>query len=334
MVFNPQFHLTPHVVKVLEEIASLKTRIEDSSIRVFWVPVLSKDAKVREAQASTAIEGNPLTLEEVRILADGKTLPHAHPRHVQEILNYFAALKFIENHADAKKIKEGDVLRLHEILGKGNALDRGPFGEYRNYGVRVGSHVPPPANEVGPLMKDLLKWLHGPGQAWSPVISSAILHYQFEYIHPFGDGNGRVGRALAHWELYRKKFDTHHIFAVDEIFWEDRPRYYAALQNVQLNEGDLSGWIEFVAEAVAMALERTWKRIEFLKITERKPELILTPKQEKIIVLLREKPMGIGDIQKVLNVTRAGAHHILKPLLKKKIIIRRGGHKTGKYFVK
>jgi Fic family protein len=52
----------------------------------------------------------------------------------------------------------------------------------------------------------------------SPVLSSAILHYQFEWIHPFADGNGRTGRALALWELYRRGFDTHHIFSVDEYY--------------------------------------------------------------------------------------------------------------------
>ena len=67
----------------------------------------------------------------------------------------------------------------------------------------------------------------------SPILSSAIVHYQFETIHPFADGNGRTGRVLALWELYRRGFDSHHIFSVDEFYWEDRPRYYAALEEVQ-----------------------------------------------------------------------------------------------------
>src|SRR4051812_40027719 len=77
-----------------------------------------------------------------------------------------------------------------------------------------------------------------------------IIHHQFETIHPFADGNGRTGRALALWELYRRGFDSHHIFAVDEFYWEDRPRYYAALDAVRRESGDLTSWLEYSAEGL------------------------------------------------------------------------------------
>ena len=94
-------------------------------------------------------------------------------------------------------------------------------------------------------MFELLAWWNQESARLSPVLSSAILHYRFEAIHPFADGNGRTGRALALWELYRRGFDTHHIFSVDEFYWEDRPRYYAALDAVRREGGDLTGWIEY-----------------------------------------------------------------------------------------
>jgi len=333
MSFEPKFQPTAHLLKMIEEITALKTRIESSTINVAWLSPLIKETRAREAHSSTAIEGNPLTLEEVKILADGKPLPQAKPRHIQEILNYFAALRFLSQQTGKKEILEKDVLKLHKILGEGNALDRGPFGVYRNYEVRVGFHHPPPPNQVPRLMKDLLDWLNGPVQSWSPVISSAILHYQFEWIHPFGDGNGRVGRVLATWELYRRQFDTHHIFAVDEIFWENRQRYYQAFQQVAEQKEELSGWVEYIAESIAIALEKTWERIQTLGISKKGISLFLTPKQERLLRLLRENPMGIQEIQKILKVTRSGAHYILKPLLENKIVGRHGGHKTGKYWI-
>jgi len=92
--------------------------------------------------------------------------------------------------------------------------------------------------------------------------TSAILHYRFEWIHPFADGNGRTGRALALWELYRRGFDSHHIFSVDEYYWEDRPADYEALDAVRRAGEDLTGWLEYCAEGWRQTLERAWTRVQ------------------------------------------------------------------------
>lgn len=331
MPYNPSFQTTPHLLKVLEEIATLNARIRSATVGVGWVPSLQKDATARQAHGSTAIEGNPLTLAEVKILAEGGNLPHAKPHAIQEVLNYFAALRFVEKNAKTREIHIRDVLKLHSIIGQKGVLDREPIGFLRPYAVQVGDHLPPPAKEVPGLMSDLLAWINSSGRAWPAVISSAILHYQFEFIHPFGDGNGRVGRALATWELYRRQFDSHHIFATDEVLLEDRQSYYRAFHRAQTQGHDLSGWVEFIAEAVNEALRRAWSRIEAVSASAKGKQITLTPKQEKLMALLRQAPLGIQEIQTELKVTKPGAHHILKPLLNAGLIKREGGHKTGKY---
>ena len=146
-----------------------------------------------------------------------------------------------------------------------------------------------------------------------------------------GDGNGRVGRILSTWEMYRRQFDTHHIFSVDEVFWENRKRYYTALEYVHQQKGDLTGWLEFVSESVELALERAWMRIEAVRSQKGGMPISLSPNQEKILRLLRESPAGISEIQAEINVTKPGAHFLLKPLIEKGLIKRVGGHKTGKY---
>jgi Fic family protein len=331
MTYVPAFQTTPYLLKVLEEISALNARIQGATVGVSWVPSLQKDAAARQVHGSTAIEGNPLTLAEVKILADGGALAHAKPREIQEVLNYFAALRFIEKNAQTKEVDVRDVLKLHAIIGQKGALDREPVGLFRPYDVRVGTHLPPKPKEVPGLVNELLDWLNGAGRAWPAVVSSAILHYQFEFIHPFGDGNGRVGRALAAWQLYRRQFDTSHIFAVDEVLLEDRQGYYRALHHAQTQDNDLTGWLEYIAQAVNEALHRAWKRIETVNIASLGAQLTLTPKQEKLLSLLRQSPLGIADIQKALAVTKPGAHHIIKPLLAAGILKRTGGHKTGKY---
>jgi len=331
MAFSPKFQPTPHLLSVLEEITSLKARIQSATVGVSWIPNIQKDTAARQTHGSTAIEGNPLTLPEVKILAEGGSLPSSKPRAVQEIMNYLAALRFIEKRSGAGRIEAKDVLKLHSIMGLHSALDRGPVGKFRDYQVVVGMHRPPSARSVPKLVDELLDWLNGPGQSWPAVVSSAILHYQFECIHPFGDGNGRVGRVLAIWELYRKNFDTHHIFAVDEVFLEERQSYYRALHRVQVEGQDISGWVEYVAEVVNEALSRTWNRIEVVRASDKGKPLTLTPKQERLLVLLRDEPRGISEIQDLLKVTKPGAHYLLKPLLGAGLIKRAGGHKTGKY---
>jgi Fic family protein len=331
VAYNPSFRTTPHLLKVLEGISALNARIQSAIVGVAWVPLLQKDAAARQVHGSTAIEGNPLTLVEVQILAAGGQLPHAKPRAIQEVLNYFAALRFIEKHAKAKRVHVRDMLRLHHIIGQKGTLDREPVGLFRPYQVRAGTHLPPKAREIPGLMSQLLEWLNAAGQAWPAVVSSAILHYQFEFIHPFGDGNGRVGRALAGWQLYRRQFDTSHIFAVDEVLLEDRQGYYRALHRAQTQSNDLTGWVEYIAEAVNEALKRAWKRIESVNISALGLQVTLTPKQEKLLSLLRARALGIQEIQKALAVTRPGAHHIIKPLLAAGLLERVGGHKTGKY---
>src|SRR2546423_13526121 len=99
--------------------------------------------------------------------------------------------------------------------------------------------------------------------------------------HPFADGNGRAGRMLSLWELYRRGFDNHHIFSIDEFYWEDRPRYYAALENVRQEEGDLTSWLEYSADGLRVTLERVWSRIQKLTARSGKAKLVLRPRQEQ-----------------------------------------------------
>ncbi|MGH7232406.1 MAG: Fic family protein [Nitrospiraceae bacterium] len=168
----------------------------------------------------------------------------------------------------------------------------------------------------------------------SPVISSAVLHYQFEDIHPFADGNGRTGRALALWELYRRGFDTHHIFSVDEMYWENRPRYYEALAAVRSRQGDLTGWLEYTAEAVHLTLEKVWLRIQHLSAGAGPKKIILRPKQEQLLRLLRDRTsLTPQEIRTSIGISKQGAMDLLNPMLEAGLIQRVGTRKSGRYIL-
>jgi Fic family protein len=330
MTYQPQFAITPRLLSLVEEIAALRESIQRTAVDVSWIPALQKDSRARNVHASTAIEGNPLTLEQVRALEAGLELTAADPRSQREVLNYFAGLRHIEKHSQKPRLNHEDVFALHRILMKG-VMEPGQTGRYRSVAVRVGRYLPPPAADVSGLMFELLQWWNKPSRELSPVLSSAILHYRFEAIHPFADGNGRTGRALAVWELYRRGFDTHHVFSVDEYYWEDRPAYYAALDAVRREGDDLSHWLEYCAAGLRQTLERVWLRIQTFQV-ESPTKLVLRPKQERLLQLLRDHgSMTPRQIWATLDVSRQGAMDLLNPLLEAGLVEKVGGKKTGRY---
>jgi Fic family protein len=333
MHYSPQFTITPALLALVEQVAGLREKIAGATVDLAWIPGLQNDSAARNAHASTAIEGNPLTLEQVRALEEGRELIAEDQRHQREVLNYFAGLRYItKNHALAT-IGHEEILRLHKILAA-DVMDQGQAGKYRTIYVRVGQYRPPPPTEVQPLMTDLLAWWNADAPTLSPVLSSAILHYRFEAIHPFADGNGRTGRALALWELYRRGFDTHHIFAVDEFYWEDRPRYYSELAHVHDAGENLIGWLEYCAEGLVQTLERAWHRIQTVRVNPAE-KITLRPRQERLLALLRDHgSMTPSEIWKALGVSRQGAMNLLNPLLAAGLVEKVGGKKTGKYVLK
>jgi len=333
MGYRPRFAITPALLARVEAVAALRERIQGAAVQVAWIPALQKDTRARNAHSSTAIEGNPLTLEQVRAVEAGEALP-VPARARREVVNYFAALRHVEKQAAARRVAPEDVLRLHRIVA-GEVMDQGDAGRYRAMRVRVGEYVPPSAGEVPGLMRELLDWWNDEARGLSPVLSSAVLHYRFEAIHPFADGNGRTGRALALWELYRRGFDTHHIFSVDEFYWEDRPRYYAALRAVREQGDDLTSWLEYSAEGLQQTLERVWQRIQQLSASKGRAKLVLRPKQEQLLQLLRARgSLTPREIWDGLAVSKQGAMDLLRPLLDAGLIERVGTLKHGRYMLK
>lgn len=333
MAYVPQFIITPALLAEVEQVAALRERIQSAVVDLAWIPALQKDTRTRNVHASTAIEGNPLTLEQVRALEEGRELSAPGARAKCEVINYFAGLRYVEKNATKKKIGHADILELHRILA-GEVMDQGEAGKYRMIAVRVGSYRPPPPDAVSGLMFELLEWWNKEAKKLSPVLSSAILHYRFEAIHPFADGNGRTGRALALWELYRRGFDTHHIFSVDEYYWEDRPKYYAALQGVREAGEDMSAWLEYCAAGLRQTLKRAWLRIQTLQVKSTE-KLVLRPRQEQLLHLLRDHGgMAPAEIWEALGVSRQGAMDLLRPLLDAGVVEKVGGNKTGRYVLK
>jgi Fic family protein len=333
MPYAPIFTIRPQLLGKVEEIAALRERIRMAAVTHAWVPAMQKDTRARNVHASTAIEGNPLTMEQVRALEAGRDPGQPQPLEKREVLNYFTGLRFVEQRAANSRISHEDMFELHHLLAA-NVMDQGEAGRYRSNSVRVGRHMPPPPPEIPGLMFDLLEWWNKDSAKLSPVLSSSILHSRFEAIHPFDDGNGHMGRALALWELYRRGFDAHRIFPVDEYYWEDRPGYYRHLDGVREAGGDLTEWLEYCAEGLNRTLEKAWLKVQaFNRNTPGKA--VLRPRQEELLNLLRDQgSLSPRQIWGSLSVSRQGAMDLLRPLMEAGLVEKVGGNKSGRYVLK
>lgn len=332
MPYQPLFSISLELLSLVEKVVTLREKIESAAVSLSWIPNLQKDARVRNGHASTAIEGNPLTLEQVRALEEGRELVASDRHSEREVLNYFAGLRYVEKHSKLKKVRHEDLFELHRLLADA-VMDQGTAGSYRSINVQVGRHFPPAHQDVSPLMFELLEWWNADSLGFSPILSSAILHYRFEDIHPFADGNGRTGRALALWDFYRRGFDAHYLFSVDEYYWEDRPAYYQALAQVREAGEDLTQWLEYSTKGLFGTLERVWLRLQKFQASPTQ-KVNLTPRQEHLLGLLRDHgSLAPAEIWKQLKVSRQGAMNIIKPLQEAGLIEKRGSQKSGRYYL-
>ncbi|MCF8050562.1 MAG: Fic family protein [Desulfobacterales bacterium] len=210
----------------------------------------------KEAVLSSMIEGTQSSLSDL-LLFELDMEPGVPLDDVQEVSNYVAAM-----YHGLKRLEEGFPLSLrlikemHGILlskGRGNNQTPGEFRRSQNWidGTRPGnaSFVPPPVDQVMPCMDKLEWFLHDRPGPTPPLLKAALSHVQFETIHPFLDGNGRLGRLLITMLLCEQKLLRHPILYLSLYFKTHRQRYYELLDNVRLT-GDWEAWIEFFAEAV------------------------------------------------------------------------------------
>ncbi|MCK4447787.1 MAG: Fic family protein, partial [Candidatus Marinimicrobia bacterium] len=163
-----------------------------------------------------------------------------------------------------------------------------------------------------------------------------ISHYEFVRIHPFVDGNGRTARALATLILYLKGFDTKRFFALDDYYNEDRVRYYTALQTVDKKTLDITLWLEYFCEGVAVSINRVKDAVLELsydrRLKEKRGQIFLKGREMKILRHLQTNPrISINEVQKMFNISREMANRVIRILLKQDLIAMKGRGKATYY---
>jgi Fic family protein len=345
-MFIPNFNYTNRIVKNLVDIASAREILLNAYLVPKWEVSLRRDALIRAAHASTAIEGNPLTLEEVSRLAQGRKIT-ATRKAQQEVLNYLRVLENIEKYQEEGKITEKIILKLHKDITKDTLEAPLHEGRYRELQVYVGNRItgnvifmPPPPEEVPVLMSKFIEWLNSDDSSkLNPVVVAGISHYEFVRIHPFVDGNGRTARALATLILYLKEFDIKKFFVLDDYYDSDRIEYYNALKSVEQETLDLTDWLEYFTDGVLLSISKVKEKVLQLSIEKHKKEakgqIALTDKQTKIIEhVISNGRITSGEIQKLFKISRQAAHKEIMKLVELNLIEQKGSGKAIYYVIK
>ncbi len=275
---QPPLELNPPRQQLLER-ATLALGRLDSITLLLPDPDLFLYAYVRrEAVLSSQIEGTQSTLQQL-LLFELEESPGALLDEVVEVSNYVAAL----NHG-LQRLKDGFPLsnrllrEMHGILlsrGRGSEKSPGEFRRTQNWigGTRPGNahFVPPPPDEVEPCMADLERFLHGKGNPYPALIKAALAHVQFETIHPFLDGNGRIGRLLIAFLLHHDRLLSQPLLYLSLYFKQHRAEYYRLLDQVRF-EGDWEAWLDFflggVEQTATNAVETTRRLLSLFQQDE------------------------------------------------------------------
>lgn len=257
------------MVRALMAIEAARRTVQLTTLPPALAERLRSAARLRSTHFSTRIEGNRLTLAEAQaVVLEGRRFP-GRTRDMHEVLNYYRTLQQVEEWAARQTpISDELVRKLHALIFTGPRVRPTPYRDGQN-AIRDAAtgaivYLPPEAADVPPLMAELVQWIVRAEQDQTPApIIAGLAHYQFVTIHPFYDGNGRTARALATWILYRHGYDLGRFYSLEEVYAQDLPAYYAALQtHPQANyyEGranaDLTGWTEYFLQGMAAVFER------------------------------------------------------------------------------
>ena len=319
-MYTPPFTINDEILSLVSEISEQIGALNVMLGNSMPSPMLRKENQIKTIHSSLAIEHNSLSLQQVTDIIEGKHVLGA-PNEIQEVKNAVQAYQLMQQ-LDA--FNEKDLLKAHRLMMQDLVAKS---GQYRTEGVGVFDgdrclHMAPPPQRVPELMRDLFAWLRTTDT--HPLITSCVFHYEFEFIHPFIDGNGRMGRYWQTMILARWKS----IFAwlpVETIVKQNQQEYYNAIARSDA-AGDSTVFILFMLKC----LQATIKHEVENKVDNKVEDKLLTDSEQRIVKLMTEDAhITIAEICKKTKLSAAGVNKILASLRNKGIIKRIGANKNG-----
>ncbi len=276
-------------------------------------PELRRKTRIKSIHSSLAIENNQLSVFQVEDVINGKPVI-GEQKDIQEVKNAYEAYEQIDK---VNPYSVEDLKEIHRIL---TFLIKKDAGKFRNHGecVRDGDRiifVAPPENMVNILMNQLFDWMKKAKDTVNPLILSCIFHYEFVFIHPFHDGNGRTARLwqtaiLAHWE---KAFTY---LPIESMIKKNQEEYYTVIQNCN-NAGNSNEFIEFMLKIISETIDEMMNSKEM----KDKSHLLLSENESKVLECIKRNVIiGAKDIIEQTELSDSTVRRILRKFLQDKKI--------------
>lgn len=359
-MYQPTFTISHNLLLYVSRIEASREVISHAPIVPAWEARFRDDARVRTVFHGTHLEGNDLTAEQTENLvrsgvrdvatATAQQGIVAKERDIQEVINYRSVLLWIDQWQQTigkNVVYSEEILQTLHRLTTNRMLPEDQSGQYRKQQVVVRSvttgdiaYRPPVAVEVPDLVRDFLEWLNSAeARTLHPILRAAITHYELVRIHPFTEGNGRTGRAMATLVLYAEGYDFKRFFSLEHYFDSDIEEYYKAILSVQESENnELTYWFEYFCYGLALELDRVKQQV--LKLSKDTQlharlgrQIALSERQIVIFELMQKKDQVTSqDISEVLpNVSVDTILRDLKDMIEKGIIEKAGVTKGVHY---
>ena len=248
MSYRPPFRITNNILTLVQDISKALGFLSGAKLRDKTL-CLRKSNKIKTIQSSLSIEGNSLTVEQITDVLEGKRIL-APKKDIEEAKN---AIKVYDNLKNYDPLSIKSLLEAHKIM-MGSLMPSS--GKWRSSGVGIiqgekVAHVAPPAKRVSILMEQLFSFLHIEKEiSWT--LKACIFHYELEFIHPFTDGNGRIGRL---WQqlILMKEDSIYEYLPIETLIKNNQLLYYEVLGKCD-QEGEATLFIEFMLERISEIL--------------------------------------------------------------------------------
>jgi Fic family protein len=315
--YKPPFRMTDKITFLVTEIGEQVGRIAVLQERTIS-PRLRRENRIRTIHSSLAIENNSLTLEQVTAIVEGRRIL-GNPNEIKEVQNAYEAYEMMLE-LDPSSVK--DLLKAHKRMMNGLIRDNGHFrsGGVGVFNGKVLVHMAPPAEFVPEHIRNLFAWYRQSGL--HPLIKSAVFHYEFEFIHPFSDGNGRLGRMwhsllLGHWQ------ELFFWLPMEELIQSRQKEYYDALGAAD-RQADSTGFVELMLEIIRDSLrEVTVVGGSTDQVGDQVSDQDKSP-VERLLSVLGEETLSAAELMKRLGLSHKATfrNNYLNPALEQKLIER------------
>lgn len=289
---------------------------------------LRRKSLLKSSLFSAKIEGNKLNLQDLNFSNNQQTVKDIEKL---EIFNILKALNWIYTSTESKlttdTIKQLHILTMKSLTPNAGKFRTEPSAIFNIAGIAI--YMTPPPSEILSLLEKLLIYINS--QNDHCLITAALAHFNFEKIHPFLDGNGRVGRLLSTLILKNNNFSFREIVSLEEYLENQRETYYYLLQS---GDKDLTKFVEFFLEGIALQAEKAIEQIK--NIDNEKPEDSLLPRRREILEIIKDHKMVTFDFirRRFAKIPKDTLHYDLSQLLKKNFIRKLGATRGVCYTIK